>query len=603
MYRHILSTRSLLLGVTLLTLATLGQYLDDSGVLLSGLSLVLIFFLTKARYPNDTASTALLVTSSMAIVWGWLGPNISPYGSLIPAFFVFIWGVYCLSGSTQVKFKTIGLASAVLPLSVVSSTLGISSLLSPLMRGYDNSAHIPALSQFFRHEGFLYTGVLAPDFSFSNYVNGYPPLQQSTWAFIMTLSNAELPGGYEIIRFFFFFFVGTGMLTVSLVARNWQSLKVLQGKRMLQLTITALIALMLVFSSANFILWQGFPPFVWTCCIFLAVLNLISVETNQLKRIGLAFLGVTLVNYSYPLLSPAIFLVLIFEIFKLSRSDYRLIYSRRWILFGSSLVGAMLNYPVVIKTLRVKNYLNDDGGIQPVDLIVLCALFGTVLIAMWIFNPSFKRLSIHFVGFLASLFNFGLFAIISKFESGYISYYPAKAGYLALILGFTSLGALQSNHWIKPGKQGRVIQYFVLVISVMVCVLSVSRTLSNRYEPASTHVIIADSLRGKSNPMTTCMISAMELTADLNSNSSNKQILFMQDDLSTRWINAARGRLIDATYSLSIFVGQGQQTLPEILKWWTVQFPNVDLVILSPTMPEGLEPWTDRIEHRVFSCS
>jgi hypothetical protein len=99
------------------------------------------------------------------------------------------------------------------------------------------------------------------------------------------------------------------------------------------------------------------------------------------------------------------------------------------------------------------------------------------------------------------------------------------------------------------------------------------------------------------------MISAMELTADLNSNSSNKQILFMQDDLSTRWINAARGRLIDATYSLSIFVGQGQQTLPEILKWWTVQFPNVDLVILSPTMPEGLEPWMDRIEHRVFTCS
>jgi hypothetical protein len=280
------------------------------------------------------------------------------------------------------------------------------------MRGYDNSAHIPALSQFFRHEGFLYTGVLAPDFSFSNYVNGYPPLQQSTWAFIMTLSNAELPGGYEIIHFFFFFFIGTGMLTVSLVARNWQPLKVLQGKRTLQLTITAFIAGMLVFSSANFILWQGFPPFVWTCCIFLAVLNLISVETNQPKRIGLAFLGVTLVNYSYPLLSPAIFLVLIFEIFKLSRSDYRLIFSRRWILFGSSLVGAMLNYPVVIKTLRVKNYLNDDGGIQPVDLMVLCALFGTVLIAMWIFNPTFKRLSIHFVGFLASLFNFGLFAII-----------------------------------------------------------------------------------------------------------------------------------------------------------------------------------------------
>jgi hypothetical protein len=77
----------------------------------------------------------------------------------------------------------------------------------------------------------------------------------------------------------------------------------------------------------------------------------------------------------------------------------------------------------------------------------------------------------------------------------------------------------------------------------------------------------------------------------------------LQDDLLTRWINGVRGRLIDATYSLSITIGQGQQTLPEILEWWTVQFPNVHIVILAPEMPQGLEKWQGIVEFREFSCA
>jgi hypothetical protein len=94
----------------------------------------------------------------------------------------------------------------------------------------------------------------------------------------------------------------------------------------------------------------------------------------------------------------------------------------------------------------------------------------------------------------------------------------------------------------------------------------------------------------------------MNLTADLNSNESNQQILFLQDDLSTRWVNGVRGRLIDATYSLSVTAGQGQ-TLPEILTWWTIQFPGVELVVLAPEMPSGVEKWQHIIEHRPFTCS
>jgi hypothetical protein len=114
---------------------------------------------------------------------------------------------------------------------------------------------------------------------------------------------------------------------------------------------------------------------------------------------------------------------------------------------------------------------------------------------------------------------------------------------------------------------------------------------------------LANLIDEETNPRTLCFLEAMKLTADLNSNANNSQILFLQDDLLTRWINGIRGRLIDATYSLSITVGQGQQTLPEILEWWTVQFPNVELVILAPQMPQGLEKWNNVLEFREFNCA
>jgi hypothetical protein len=85
----------------------------------------------------------------------------------------------------------------------------------------------------------------------------------------------------------------------------------------------------------------------------------------------------------------------------------------------------------------------------------------------------------------------------------------------------------------------------------------------------------------------------MDTTSDLNLNADNRTILFQQHDLNTRWINGIRGRLID---------GQAKQSLPEILEWWTVQFPNVRILILAAEPPTGLEKWSDKIEYRHFAC-
>jgi hypothetical protein len=208
------------------------------------------------------------------------------------------------------------------------------------------------------------------------------------------------------------------------------------------------------------------------------------------------------------------------------------------------------------------------------------------------------------IAFFSATINFAVFAFISQLESGYISYYPAKAGYLALILGFASLGAIQFRQQNTATRlPTRAVRNFALVVAIGVLIVSVGRTLDNHSEPASTHKILADLADEEPNPRTLCFLNAMQLTADLNSNESNTQILFLQDDLLTRWINGVRGRLIDATYSLSISVGQGQQTLPEIFEWWTIQFPNIEVVILAPEMPPGLEKWKSIVQFREFSCA
>ena len=144
------------------------------------------------------------------------------------------------------------------------------------------------------------------------------------------------------------------------------------------------------------------------------------------------------------------------------------------------------------------------------------------------------------------------------------------------------MGAIQYRQQYKSTRPPtRAIRNFALVVAIGVLGVSVERTLDIQQEPASTHKILVDLIDEEPNPSTLCFLEAMKLTADQNLNTSNRQILFLQDDLLTRWINGVRGRLIDATYSLSISVGR-QQTLPEILEWWTVQFPGVEILILAP---------------------
>jgi len=591
----------------LLLVISIASYIWPSiGPLAIGANVVLIIEITRVRYPKNALSVALIAISVFVLIWGWISPNVEFLSKPMALFMVFSWFVHCLKIKPLTNFFTSCTSYfLILPLSIFVFVQTEYQLVNPLLRGYDNSAHLPALSQVFRHGGFIYSGKLPMNFTFSNYVNGYPPLQQSTWAFIMSLSNVQITGGYEIIRYFSFFFLGTGILAIALIISKWTSIPPFNSRLLVKAACVSVLFVLVALSSANFILWQGFPPFLWACCIILATLNLMEAQRNPVVGILLGFTGLTLVNYSYPLISPALLLVVLFRAANLSKSDLTYINTVRWKAVAIAIAGAVFNAPVVMKTLNVKEYLNDDGGIQPVDLFILILMLLVISLTLFLYRQPLKLVPIHVIAFFSATINFAAFALISRLESGYVSYYPAKAGYLALILGFASLGTIQyrlkniSNH-----QPTRVVRNFVLAAAIGVLIISVGRTITNDYEPASTHKILVDLIDDQpdANPNTLCFQKAMKLTADLNSNRSISQILFLQDDLSTRWINGVRGRLIDATYSLSISIGQGQQTLTEILDWWTVQFPGITVVILAPEMPPNLEKWKSIVEFRRFSC-
>ena len=599
--------KSIVLMVTLVAITTISHLLPSSGVLMVGLVVVMAIELTRLRHPNNTVMKTLIILSAMTLLWGWYAPHFQSIAHPVATLMFFFWGLYCLGATPSTKYKT-GCASTLTIMGIATFVTVQNSyqLISPLLFGYDNSAHVPALSQVYRHGGFMYAGDFPPYFTFSNYANGYPPLQQGTWAFILSIANIRMDGGYEVLGYFSFFFYGTGLLAIALIVTNWIKASFFEDKHLMKIGLMVMIAILIAFSQIGNIFWMGFPSFLWTSCIVLAVVKLIDDESNHSHRVLLGLFGLTLVNYSYPLLSPVLLLVILLELAKMSRSDLIYCWTKRNIVVAIGILISALNVAVVLKSLHVRHYLNDAGGIRPIDLRSLLAIFVVVLIMIFISRYSLKTLPLIVIAFLASTLNFSALAILSQNDLGYVSYYPTKAGYLALILGFASmgnmLGVLPRFNNLIIIKFSRVIATVLVIFVICFSVGTTSNPLYAKQGYTSTQMVLGELIHNPKNPSRDCFLHAMDITSDLNSNSSKVTILYLQNDILTRWINGIRGRLTEATYGLSIPVGQGIQTLPEILKGWFSQYPHARLMILAPEPHTGLEQWSDRIEYRKFAC-
>ena len=589
-----------LFGVLIL-ISAVSNFAPSSSILMIGLVTIMVIELTRLRYPQNTVVIALLILSAMTLLWGWVGPLIQPISRPFAVLMILCWGAFCFGNEKKIKVKIFRTSTLIIGvLTIVIFLQSNQGLISPLLWGYDNSAHIPALSQVYRHGGFIYSGQLPPDFTFSNYVNGYPPLQQGTWSFLMSIANIQMSGGYEVLRYFSFFFFGTGLLTASLVAAEWSQVNFLKKNVISNKIFVLIIALLVAFSQISYVFWMGFPPFLWTCCIILAIVKLITDEKNQSYRVIIGIFGLTLVNYSYPLLSPVLIFVLVFELIKMSKNDYLFVWTQKKIMSVLVLIASVLNVAVVMKSLNVRHYIDDEGGIQPIDVKNFSILIVVVTLLVIVSRFTLRTMPLIVFTFYASLINFGALALISKRSVGYVSYYPAKAGYLVIILGIASLGGIIG---FVPKIYGRgLIHFLTILLAVGVLCFYNTHASSSKLDFTSTQSAWKHLFQNSKDQNKECFLHAMDITSDLNLNTDNRTILFQQHDLNTRWINGIRGRLIDATYSLAIPVGQAKQTLPEILEWWTVQFPNVRILILAAEPPIGLEKWSDRIEYRHFSC-
>lgn len=352
---------------------------------------------------------------------------------------------------------------------------------------------------------------------------------------------------------------------------------------------------------------MGYPPFLWACGLIIAIVNLGGKLENQTHKLLLGLLGLTLVNYTYPLLSPVLILILLYEVSKMTKLNYSYLWIHKKAIGTFVLITCVLNFAVVIKSLNVRNYLDDAGGIQPTELRTLILIVLAVIIMSFSLKRSPKTMPLIVMAFFASVLNFSILALWSQINLDEISYYPQKAGYLALILGFASMGNMIGEiSQFSKFKNKQLIAIIAAATSISLLWFSVAATSNPKYAKygfPSTKVVWDQLRHNPPNPRLDCFLNAMDITSDLNSNSDLRTILYLADDLGTRWINGVRGRLTEATYSLSIPVGQGNQALSEILENWFDLYPRAQLLILAPEPPVGLEKWGNRIEFRQLVCA
>lgn len=148
-----------LLGSSILTFAVtslsiLAVILPSSGIIVLGLGTTLLIETTKLRFKQNKIEVSLIAISTMTLFWGWAGPNLGLVARPLATLLFLSWAIYCYVGRSENSPLRISLSSClVLTTSVLIAIASYDQIVTPLLWGYDNSAHLPALSQVYRHHG------------------------------------------------------------------------------------------------------------------------------------------------------------------------------------------------------------------------------------------------------------------------------------------------------------------------------------------------------------------------------------------------------------------------------------------------------------------
>lgn len=593
------------------TLLLVSRATPSLGIISIGLIIGATIELAKHRFHHESLPVAIVTLSTMSLIWGWIGPQIGDLERFLSPSLFLIWGAYCLSsGKKQFKFELRISGFLCAGFAFLITILPTKKILAPLLWGYDNSGHVPALAAIYRHGGYIYSGQVPELFTSNMFKGGYPVGQSAGWAFIMSIVNVQVAGGYEIVKFFCLFLLLMGIYLLYLIVKTLVP-RILLGTnhKIAALLISVFLAIAVVFSQIGTVFWYGYPPFIWACVLIFSISRISDSQSLLSHKIMLDILCLVLVTYAYPILSPVSLISLLFNLSKIRTSDLPAIFNKLPAMLIGSATGFILIILVTLKSLVIRHWVFNQAWIEPVDNRTILTI--VILMAAMASTSKLNHRNIpnSIVIFGASTLNYALLAYFSSQATNEITYYPQKAGYLALMSGFIALGTSINLPIASRGLIAiRVRSLLVTTLAFGILLYSASISFQpNKFGAPTTRAIINYVKDNQTNKSWSCLYRAMDLTFDLNTIDNTQTLVLIQEgidkDLMTRWINGMRGQLNDPTYSLAIPIGQNQQSLKQIFTFWFKLYTKSKVVILAPEIPEGLGEWSDRIEFRYLDCS
>jgi hypothetical protein len=549
--------------------------------------LVLLTFLSLPRKTSKNLSGGILFSlffSCLIILWGWFGPlnpEAANFGLEIATCFAlsYVMGIWLkpqkfsltrFIGINSIKSVALTLLFAIIP---------IRSMLKILTWGYDNSAHLPAFFQVYSHNGFVFAGNISSENTFSNYLNGYPPLQSATWAALVKITSLGNLDASNFLRLYFFFYISTILLTLLLtlkIIRQTQS-----NSKYSRFVFFA--AIFVFFSSYSNVFWSGYPSFEWgviQCLIWFSIYLNPNVSLKTKLITGILCSG--LVFYSYQLLFPPIAVLICFLFVSTFRAgDFSASYLRKVSL--ATIFALAIGLPFLRVARNTPTFVLNTGGIEPIPFLIILLL----IVFLWLASFKLKTKQVSDgVKILQVLFAyFAALAIYSQLNNGAVSYYIQKVGYLLFLFCIVFLFILLVNFdFTSKNRNPTLLSSLALSLGLVLVSPFLPKAFSSAFMGGTVQVaqtLLMESKGQYRNRGAECVLNSLEYSTPERSPFNVKILLpseVSSGDIESRWLNSVDMRLSDAVYELLIPIGMKFDSVSNIIDKWSVKYPDYKII-------------------------
>lgn len=390
-----------------------------------------------SRRPGRLAIEGLLIWGTVSIAWAQLLPRIATPARVFPAavwltVFLALW----LLGRPRIHLLRmrwrwlIGLAALIVGSAAAIGWLSTSALMQVLGWGHDNSAHIALTRANAECGGFLFAcGSRTPDVP--SYLIEYPQGFSVAWAsFPGAFGGSEFPSSlapYALI------YLLTSLGVLALAAALAAAL-VQRGPRWLAGALTVLVLAVGVWSHQ---FWSGFASFLWAIVLVLAFIVLRETGVLRTNSYWFAFatMAVLATYYTHQLLAPFIVVYVLADGWANRRE---LANAARERILVPILVAVCFFSLLALapRSAQGSTFLEQvlvEAGMEAIPLWVWIPLLVIGSLPLFARNSS-ERIALRWA-VLMNFALFGLLALLTLKNLGYVSYYPMKLlTFLVLIL-------------------------------------------------------------------------------------------------------------------------------------------------------------------------